>query len=382
MPVRKYKQPAKKRARSKKSLPSPSRRELSLLLVAAVLLLAGVWLVKPWRAIGDVVGAPRDGRLNALARSVKADFDRSQKALAQFQDEETKSGITVVPDADIAAQVAAISLDMRLHNYKKAQEGLKDLKDHTASWNKQLEQQRRHGGVVASASRTAPSASPSAAHYLNVPILMYHETPGDFDNQLAAIEAKGYTVVDMGQLTEALAHRATLPAKSVVITFDDGFASQMQAFASLQKHNMKATFYIIDGGPESTWCIGAGRRYNDPSQPADGCGDSYLSWDQVRQLDQSGLITIGAHTINHRNLAALSQDQQEYEIREGKMELEQQLGHPVYDLAYPYGGFNALSVNLARQAGFRSAVTTLPGTYQAMNAPYTLNRIRSAYALP
>jgi len=163
---------------------------------------------------------------------------------------------------------------------------------------------------------------------------------------------------------------------------DDGFADQMNAFALLQTYQMKATFYIIDGGPDSQWCIGANRRYNDPSQPSTGCGDAYLDWDQIRQLDTSGLITIGSHTIDHPNLASETPDQQRSEIIGGKTELEQELGHPVRDFAYPYGSYDSTTIAIVKEAGFATAVTTAPGTLQSINNRYTLTRIRATYDLP
>jgi peptidoglycan/xylan/chitin deacetylase (PgdA/CDA1 family) len=102
----------------------------------------------------------------------------------------------------------------------------------------------------------------------------------------------------------------------------------------------------------------------------------------VRSIDQNPLFTIGAHTINHRALASLSEKDQWFEIDQGKEELESQLGHSVQDFAYPYGSFNSTTLRLVAQAGFRSAVTTLPGTYQTIGSPYTLHRVRSAYDLP
>jgi len=211
---------------------------------------------------------------------------------------------------------------------------------------------------------------------------VYHQTPADFSAQLDFLEQHGYHTVTMAQLAAALHGQDGLPPKPVVITFDDGFADQMTAFAQLQHHHMVATYYIIDGGPGSRWCIGASRRYNDPAQPAGGCGDAYLNWDQVRQLDRSGIITIGAHTIDHDNLASDSPDQQTYEIAQGKHLLEAQLGHKVADFAYPYGSFDATTLQIVQQAGFATAVTTTPGTSQSLATIYTLRRVRDPRMLP
>jgi len=215
-----------------------------------------------------------------------------------------------------------------------------------------------------------------------VPIVMYHKTPIDFEMQLQSLQLRGYTTVTLRDVIASFAHRSQLPLKSVVLTFDDGFADDMKAFTLLEKYHMKATFYIVNGGPISNWCIGASRRYDDPSQQLGGCGDVYLNWDQIRLLDQSGLITIGGHTIDHVDLATESPDAQRYEIVESKRGIEDRLGHPIYDFAYPYGSFNATTVSIVQQAGYTSAVTTLPGIYQDPAMPFMLRRIRSVQNLP
>lgn len=214
-----------------------------------------------------------------------------------------------------------------------------------------------------------------------IPIVMYHNTPPNFEDQLVYLEQRGYTAIDLDQALAGLRGR-TLPAKPVVLTFDDGYADQMAAFGVLKRHNMRATFYIIGGGEASLWCIGAGRRYHDPLQPPAGCGDAYMNWDQVRELDRSGLITIGGHTVNHRDLAGLTADEQRLEIVTGKKMLEEQLGHGVRHFAYPYGIYTEETVGIVRAAGYVTAVTTETGEYQPGGAPLTLHRMRDAMGLP
>jgi peptidoglycan/xylan/chitin deacetylase (PgdA/CDA1 family) len=107
-----------------------------------------------------------------------------------------------------------------------------------------------------------------------------------------------------------------------------------------------------------------------------------MSWDQIRELDRSGLITIGGHTVNHRNLTELSDDDQEYEIAEGKAQLERQLGHKVRHFAYPYGAHDEESAKQVRLAGYVSAVTVEAGTHHGPGTEYTLQRVRNAWALP
>jgi peptidoglycan/xylan/chitin deacetylase (PgdA/CDA1 family) len=233
----------------------------------------------------------------------------------------------------------------------------------------------------ASGMLQAQAGSSGLMGAVNVPILMYHKIPADFEAQLTALKARGYETVSLDAVTQAL-HGAALPAKPVVITFDDGFADQLQAIEPLKKYGMKATFYIINASERSQWCIGAGRRRGDPLQPAGGCGDSYLTWEQVRELDRSGVAEIGAHTMDHANLPSLSLEEARWEIAESKAGLERELGHTVRQFAYPYGAFTAQTAQLVREAGFETAVTTMPGTQQTPGHEFELLRVRDAYAVP
>lgn len=222
-----------------------------------------------------------------------------------------------------------------------------------------------------------PAASNTPLPAAFVPIVMYHDPPANLEEQLAYLQNHGYTSVNMDAVAAALAGGPALPAKPVVITFDDGFESQWAALPLLERYHMKATFYIIDGGAGSAWHIGANRRVPDPQG-----GPAYLSWDQIRQIDRNRLFTIGSHTVNHLELAKQPEAVQRFEIIEGKRQLEQQLDHPVRAFAYPYGSFNATTVEIVKEAGFSSAVTTEAGADQIPGDQLVLHRIRSTLTLP
>ncbi len=219
----------------------------------------------------------------------------------------------------------------------------------------------------------ATPAQPSNARLL--PILFYHKPPGDFDAQLTQLAAKGYTTVTMADVASYLSGRATPPAKPAVITFDDGFADQLGALPILQRHHMKATLYLITAGERSQWCIGIERRPGN-------CGDAYLGWDEVRQMMNSGLIEIGDHTVDHSNLPTLSAADQTFEIVSAKQRLESMLGITITTFAYPYGSFNSTTINIVRQAGFSTAVSTISGLYQSPDTIYALRRMRNVSQLP
>jgi peptidoglycan/xylan/chitin deacetylase (PgdA/CDA1 family) len=293
------------------------------------------------------------------------------KQLATFQDRQAKLGHSVIGADVVSDELSTIQLDAATRQYKEARSRIRALSLKVVAWDSQLSRE-----TVASGEASTSSVG------LSVPILLYHYTPANFAAQLDHLKTHNYNIVDMDQVAAAMSGGTPLPDKPVVITFDDGFTNQLQAFDILRRYNMKATFYIITGGAASQWCIGAGRRYHDPLQPAGGCGDSYLTWDQVRMLDRSGLITIGAHTVDHQNLAADSPQQQLFEIDQSKAQLESQLGHVVKHFCYPYGTYNQTTIDIVRQAGFLTAVTTLPGTIQPPGSLFTLRRIRDTLSLP
>ncbi len=96
----------------------------------------------------------------------------------------------------------------------------------------------------------------------------------------------------------------------------------------------------------------------------------------------SGLIEVGAHTVDHPNLAAMSYSDQMFQIFTSKSYLEQTFGKTVTSFAYPYGNYNSTTVQLTGKAGFATAVTTQPGIIQNPQQPFLLHRARETYSLP
>jgi peptidoglycan/xylan/chitin deacetylase (PgdA/CDA1 family) len=89
-----------------------------------------------------------------------------------------------------------------------------------------------------------------------------------------------------------------------------------------------------------------------------------MSWEELKSFAADPLVTIGAHTITHPNLAKQSEAVALNELRTSRERLEAALGRSVQHLAYPYGDRNAAGPRefaLAGAAGFKTAVTTRPG---------------------
>ena len=94
------------------------------------------------------------------------------------------------------------------------------------------------------------------------------------------------------------------------------------------------------------------------------CSDLCMTWDELKAFADDPLVTIGAHTISHCNLAKQTEDTASHEMTESRTQIETALQRRVLHFAYPYGDRMAAGTRefaLARSAGYKTAVTTRPG---------------------
>lgn len=199
---------------------------------------------------------------------------------------------------------------------------------------------------------------------IGVPILMYHKISYDdniysirpelFDGQMQYLAENGFTAISLSQLADGLAGKSALPAKPVVITFDDGYEDNFTtALPILEKYGLRGAVFIA---------------VDKVGQPG------YLSWNQI-QVMQAHRTDIGSHTLSHTALTTLSPTQWEQEIKNSKLELEQRLQKPATFLAYPHGKFSPAMFDYLKQVGYTGAFSGITGlNFQDTNL-YTLKRI-------
>lgn len=109
-----------------------------------------------------------------------------------------------------------------------------------------------------------------------------------------------------------------------------------------------------------------------------------MSWDQIREMNASGLVTFGSHTCSHAILGECSEKDIAEEISVSKQRIEEELKTPCHLFCYPYGGegtFNAATAEALRQAGYSCALTTLTGTNNRTSDPYLLKRLGTSNLL-
>lgn len=213
-----------------------------------------------------------------------------------------------------------------------------------------------------------------------IPILMYHsiDQPADsrereiclplavFERQMEFLHLEGYTPFSLDLLAEVLAGKGELPFRPVVITFDDGYADNLAtALPVLQRYGFPATVFVVSGfvGGSNAWHTAEGM----PQR-------RLLSWDEVRELHRAGVV-VGSHTVTHRRLPQLASAEALEEIEESKRVLEERLGAPVNHFSYPYGEMDGAVAAMVREAGYRSACTTMSGFNGVDADPFALRRL-------
>jgi peptidoglycan/xylan/chitin deacetylase (PgdA/CDA1 family) len=213
----------------------------------------------------------------------------------------------------------------------------------------------------------------SATHFQTVPILCYHRfggapnrmaiSPSNFEAQLDWLADNGFHVIRLSQLIGFLEGREALPKRSVVITIDDGYASvHRHALPALRKHNFPATLFA----------------YSDFV----GNGGDALTWQQMRDLLDSGLVDIQSHSKSHRNLIERlpgETDERyrqaiEAEVKVPSEVLERRLPVKIKHYAFPYGDANALVLEMLEKYDFELGVTVNPGGNPFFAQPLMLRR--------
>lgn len=192
-----------------------------------------------------------------------------------------------------------------------------------------------------------------------VTILIYHRvgagtggqmdlSPTAFDQQLAWL-ASTQRVITLEQAADELAAgSASTPLRpGVVLTFDDGTTDWVDhVLPALDRHRVPATFYV------ATSFIDEGTLF-----PGDGAP---LSWDGVRELASSGLVTIGSHTHRHLLLDRLPPQQIADELDRSIELLGAHTGNAIDHFAYPKAIAGSQAADAAVRTRFRTAV--LAGT--------------------
>ena len=241
-------------------------------------------------------------------------------------------------------------------------------------------------------------------------ILAYHESIGsNFDKHISYLISNNYKIISMDDFAQFLNSKGHIPRKSTMITFDDGWRSNFtEIYPVVCKHNIPIIIYLISeifisdyfkpwsfvlaelksggvlGLPDEGYFLSLDDEQRERlinklrMQYADQMHQSHaLSLPEIIEMQQSGLVVFGSHTATHANLNSLPKDRLESEIVKSKQDLEFILNQNVDHLAYPRGDFSVEHFDIVKKAGYKTAVTIVPGWNNLSNGvnPYALRRI-------
>lgn len=201
-----------------------------------------------------------------------------------------------------------------------------------------------------------------------VSILMYHMI-GDMKNnsavmtednlriQMQYLKDHGYHPITMQELYDYVTKGEKLPSKPVCITFDDGYLdSYTIVYPMMKEFGYPWTLFLI----------------------TDDVGKSYnrMTWEQLKEMADSGAVTIANHTLSHPKLHNLpTRAEKENEIIGANKALKYHLGIDNLWFAYPYGDYDDEVIDICKKAGIKLAVTTDAGRVHVGSYPYDLKRV-------
>jgi biofilm PGA synthesis lipoprotein PgaB len=190
-----------------------------------------------------------------------------------------------------------------------------------------------------------------------IPVLMYHKfdynvdpnehsmfvSASRFEDQIKEMVNEGYTPITLYDLKRYLDGDGGLPQKPVIITADDGYMNNYTiAYPILKKYNAQATFFI------TTEFIGT------------KTASDHFTWEQAREMEESGLIDIQSHTHSHALLNQLREQEIKYQVSMSMGLIEQNLGkRDVKVFSYPEFRDSSKTRKILKTLGIDLQITDL-----------------------
>ena len=211
-----------------------------------------------------------------------------------------------------------------------------------------------------------------------VDILMYHSiserggatsiAPKVFAEQMRAIGESGVKVITLGDYLAAKDGKTTLPPRSVILTFDDGFQDFAElAWPIMRKLGFRPIVYLPTG------YVGRVEGWPGIANPP----RSLMGWDTIRALLSEG-VDFGSHSVSHPNLDAVDEERLADELAQSRKVIETRLDRPVPHFAPPYG-LAGRNVRSRIATLYASSVGTRMGRAGLDSDPFDLPRIEMHY---
>jgi peptidoglycan/xylan/chitin deacetylase (PgdA/CDA1 family)/UDP-N-acetylglucosamine:LPS N-acetylglucosamine transferase len=210
-------------------------------------------------------------------------------------------------------------------------------------------------------------------HKYEIPILMYHRVISDkkdagshgifvyieqFEDHLKILKEKGFETITFEDLKNiGLSKRFDKNKKYIILTFDDGYKDNFEnVLPLLRKYKMKAVIYLTNQ-TYNVWDV-----ENFKNRKSGILSDKkfeLMNKNEILEIQNSGLVEFGGHTVTHHSLKDLNFESAKNEIMANKFYLEEFLGKKLISFSYPYGEFsNEVKNFLEKESDFKFATTT------------------------
>ena len=231
----------------------------------------------------------------------------------------------------------------------------------------------------------------------SIPVLMFHHIAQEgnggavlaydhFKEDITALHNAGFNTITIKQLIDYVENGTALPSKAILITFDDGYTSNLELAAPiLEEYGMNATIFVIGIDAGETISPVTGQELSPP----------YFALKDAKPFIDSGVLAIQSHTYNMHGEPADGysvrkgvmpydkEDKEEYksafenDISLMKEKLKNELGVDLYAMAYPYGLACKESESISESMGIKVTFTTQYGTnYVRVGEPETIRLMK------
>ncbi|WP_025183837.1 polysaccharide deacetylase family protein [Leptospira kirschneri] len=292
--------------------------------------------------------SPVDDFLNPEKKRKTSTTTSSRDTISKKNPQEKKD-LDSPPISKISEQ---ISKDISKSKKKKYEDAIPTVKDDTPptpSYTIQSESVSGGGVPVLCYHHLAPQGGPMGGYNLH---------PNLLEEQFKFLKAAGYQTVRLDQFYSYINGKkpSDFPDKPILLTFDDGSKTHWEVLVPLlKKYGFTASIFIYPS------IISSGKKY-------------YMTWDQLNNALDSGVLDLGSHTLYHPKLPTMSRALIRKQLLESKQILETKTGRKVIDLAYPFGLFDPRVIEEAKAIGYRMAFTVNPGKNLPGTPVYNIHR--------
>lgn len=223
-----------------------------------------------------------------------------------------------------------------------------------------------------------------------IPVLLYHKTTNEdktpsivnidlfiFENQVKYLHKHGYRTINLSQLNDILYGSEELPSKTILITFDDGYAENIDAFEILHRYGYTCVCFI------ATAFIGQKLNYmpfyfdkdemNEDTALVNNEDFFFISSNEIKEAQKLG-VEFCPHTHHHITIDSHSEEFIIHEIEECNDKINEITGCSTDCFSYPVGLYDSRSEHLLKQLGFKASFAVKPGLITKDSNPYFLPR--------